>query len=637
MGNSRGSGRESGGKRSWQGGSSSSSSSSSSRAQGQAGAPSKGLSSQGITDAVTACTTPQELVQVIEQNIDNMTAYNLPAAIWKLSKLSCGDPQPYAACVQQYMRLYKGDSARHLSNAVYGLCTAPAAIIRQHQAALQQQLVPAFISKVAAANAQDISNVVYGMAVSGQRLPEESVRRLLGAFVYNLRQTTPQPVSNMLWAVATMEHTVPAGQLQQLLDAFTSMLRQAKPQEVSNTIWAVATVGQKVPARQLQQLLGALVSMLQQAKSQDISNTLWAVAKLEQKTPSGQLKQFLGSFVSTLQQATPQNVSNTLLACAKLSFLPQQLLAAPGLAGLLLAGTPQGLANAAWACGQLGHRDEQLMGALLAEVTQRLGVEIKSSHSTRCNSQNLYNMCWAVAVLDLQQRAQQVLQLAQACSSTWGDTAAEEQRQLWQVHTWLLDFQLAGGQGLQGSLTEQQLQQCEAAWQQQMQHTSEQQHSEFQRSVFASVQRLPITWQQQPQMEQLSVGRDGVTPDGALLLDIAGRTVAGVLVAVEADGPTHFREPDRGLMGTTQYRNRALAVRGYRLGGVVGGSTAAQPDTKQATGPKPQQQQQQQQQQHQQTPVRAAARALLEKAGLPGQGTSQQPTRQRRRRSQPDS
>jgi hypothetical protein len=53
-----------------------------------------------------------------------------------------------------------------------------------------------------------------------------------------------------------------------------------------------------------------------------------------------------------------------------------------------------------------------------------------------------------------------------------------------------------------------------------------------------------------------------------LLLDIAGRTAAGVLVAVEADGPTHFRRPDGRLMGPTQYRNRALAVRGYRLVGV---------------------------------------------------------------------
>uniref|UniRef100_A0A383VC34 RAP domain-containing protein n=2 Tax=Tetradesmus obliquus TaxID=3088 RepID=A0A383VC34_TETOB len=539
-----------------------------------------------------------------------MTAYNLPAAILKLSKLKCGDPRPYAACMQRYMRFYKSDSARHLSNVVYGLCTAPAAITRQHQAALQQQLMPAFVAKLPAVNAQDISNVLYGMAVSGQLFPDEVVQRLMAAFVDQLQHAKPQNVSNTLWAVATMGQTMPDWQLQQLLGVFVSILQQAKPQEVSNTLLAVAKMGQTAPAGQLQQLLAAIVSMLQQAK--------------------------------------PQEVSNTLLACAKLCFLPQQLLAAPGLAGLLLADTPQGLANAAWACGQLGHRDEQLMAALLAEVTQRLGAALDSdgSNCDEFTSQALCNVCWAVAVLDLQQHAQQVLQLAQACSSIWAGMVTENFQQLWQVHTCLLDFQLAGGQGLQGSLTEQQLQQCRAAWDHSMQATAKQRHAEFQCAVFAAVQQLPIVWQQQPQMEQPSVGRDGVTPDGALLLDIAGRTAAGVLVAVEADGPWHFRQPDGGLMGTTQYKNKALPRRGYRLvsvpwwerdelhgdvecqkqylmrlleeAGVVSGQPTAPPGEEQASRRK----QQQQQQQQQSTPAKAAAKALLQRAGLPGQGTS---------------
>jgi hypothetical protein len=113
-----------------------------------------------------------------------------------------------------------------------------------------------------------------------------------------------------------------------------------------------------------------------------------------------------------------------------------------------------------------------------------------------------------------------------------------------------------------------------------------------------------------------------VTPDGALLLDIAGRTAAGVLVAVEADGPTHFRQPDGALTGPTLYRNRALAVRGYSLvsvpghawaklqndaqrqqqylmrqfeaAGVVSGRTAAQQLQQQQQPQQPQQQQEQQ-------------------------------------------
>jgi hypothetical protein len=378
-------------------------------------------------------------------------------------------------------------------------------------------------------------NVLYGVALSRQQLKEQAL--------------------------------LEAGQLQQLLAAFVGILEDAKPQEVSNTLWAVAKMEQQVPAEQLQLPLTAFVSMLQHAKPQEVSNTLWAVATMGQQIPAEQLQQLLTAFVGMRQHANPQDVSNVLLACAKLGFLSQQLLAAPRLAGLLAADTPQGLANAAWACGQLGHRNEQLMAALLAEVQQRLSAAGPNS-SCSFNSQSLCNMCWGVAVLDLQQHAQQVLLLAQACSRQWDRTAPQNLLQLWQVHTWLLDFQLAWGQGLQGSLTEQQLQQCKAAWDADLQQQARQPPTQWLRSVLAAVQRLPIAWQQQPQMEQLSIGRDGVTPDGALLIDIAGRTADGVLVAVEADGPSHFRQPDGGMTGPTQYRNRALAVQGYRLASV---------------------------------------------------------------------
>jgi hypothetical protein len=555
-----------------------------------------------ITGDIINKSTAEQLEKLIQQHIHSMTASNLPAAIMRLQKLKVQQPQLYAVCVQRYQQFAAADSTRHLSNVVYALCKAPEVIRRQHQATLQQQLVPAFLAKCAEANAQDISNVLYGMADSGQRLLEEAVQQLLNALVGQLHQAKPQNVSNTLWAVAKLGQQVPSGQLQQLLHAVVGQLHQAKPQDVSNTLWAVATMGQQVPAGQLQQLLNALVGQLHQAKPQDMVNTLWAVAKLGQQVPSGQLQQLLhavvgqlhqakpqefsnalwavatmgqqvparqlqqllDAFVAKLQQAMPQEASNTLTACAKLGFLPQRLLAAPGLAGLLAAGKPQELANAAWACGQLGHRDEQLMAALLAEVQQRL-TAAKTSSSRSFNSQELCILGWAVAVLDLQQHAQQVLQMAKACSSMWSSIKEEGQWQLWQVHTWLLDFDLAGGQGLQVSLTQQQLQQCAEAWDQALRQTAKTRHTVFQRSVFAAVHRLPIAWQQQPQMEQLSMGTDGVTPNGALLIDIAGRTADGVLVAIEADGPTHFRQPDGGLMGTTQYWNKALAVRGYRL------------------------------------------------------------------------
>jgi hypothetical protein len=53
-----------------------------------------------------------------------------------------------------------------------------------------------------------------------------------------------------------------------------------------------------------------------------------------------------------------------------------------------------------------------------------------------------------------------------------------------------------------------------------------------------------------------------------LSIDITATTAAGVQLAVEADGPSHFRWPDssdRGLMGSTLFRNRALSARGYTV------------------------------------------------------------------------
>jgi hypothetical protein len=598
------------------------------------------LNPRRITALTRDCSTAEQLVAIIDRHLGSMDAINLAAAIVQLSRLRCTHPEAYAACLQRYLPLVPDDTPRHVANVLYALCKAPTAIRQQHQAVLQQQLLPAFMSKLQDAAPQNISNVLYGMAFSGQPLQQQQMQQLVTAFIGILHQAKPQEVSNTLWAVATMGQQVPARQLQQLLDALVDMRQQAKPQAVSNTLWAVATMGQQVPAVQLQQLLDAVVDMRQQAnaqnlsntlwavatmgqqvpavqlqqlldavvdmrqqanaqnlsntlwavatmgqqvpaeqvqqllgalvdvrhktKPQDVSNTLWAVATMGQQLPAAQLQQLLGALRKQLQRAMPQHIANTLWACAKQQYLPQQLLTAPGVVEPLRAGSAQNLANAAWACGQLGHGDGLLVAALLAEVQQRLASGAVHD-SNKFTSQGLCNLCWAAAVLDLQQQASQLQQLAHACSSIWSSTATENHQQLWQVHTWLLDFQLAGGQGLQGSLTEQQLQQCRAAWEQQMQDTARQRVTDFQRSVFAAMSQLPIIWQQQPQMEQLSFGRDGVIADGTLLVDIAGRTAAGVLVAVEADGPWHFRQPDGGLMGPTQYRNRALAVRGYRV------------------------------------------------------------------------
>jgi hypothetical protein len=218
--------------------------------------------SKQIIAAIMNSSTAEELAARITKHIDNMDAINLSAAIMKLCKLQVQQPQLYDACVQRYLQFAAADSTRNLSNMVFALCKAPQSIRNlEHQAALQQQLVQAFVAKCAAeASAQDISNLLYSMAASGPQWPEETVQQLLAAFASQLHQATPQHMSNSLWAVAAMGQQVPSAQLQQLLNALVGQLHQAKRRDVSNTLWAVTQLGQleQVPPGQLQQLLAVM-------------------------------------------------------------------------------------------------------------------------------------------------------------------------------------------------------------------------------------------------------------------------------------------------------------------------------------------------------------------------------------------
>jgi hypothetical protein len=127
---------------------------------------------------------------------------------------------------------------------------------------------------------------------------------------------------------------------------------------------------------------------------------------------------------------------------------------------------------------------------------------------------------------------------------------------------WLLDCQLPtdDSKGLAGVLTQQQLEQCRASWQQLLAaEAGTGKVSQFQQAVLDALLRLPAaTWRQPPALEQ-------PTADWAALIDITAVTTAGVKLAIEADGPQHFVRPGNMLDGSTQHRNRVLEARGYTL------------------------------------------------------------------------
>jgi hypothetical protein len=263
---------------------------------------------------------------------------------------------------------------------------------------------------------------------------------------------------------------------------------------------------------QLQRLLAAHVQQLPLPESspQCISNTLWAVATLKADIATEALEAIFDTFAVRLQAAEPQALSNALWAASTLhpSFLPRQILQDPAavkfVVEVLLPGMKiQELSNVTVACGLLGWDDPALLlplvsrAAELAELERQQQQQVAGAaqedtqlqqspassvglpdatsssgsdsysrrggniSSTVSNTQAWCNICWAAAVLNLTELTPQLLPMAAQAAAAWGRLGEEDLVQLFQLHMWLTD---SGGKGLAGTLNEQQLEECRAAW-----------------------------------------------------------------------------------------------------------------------------------------------------------------------------
>jgi len=490
----------------------------------------------------------QQLLSAFSQQLADLNSQDVSNTLWAVATIGQQVPaKQLQQLLSAFSRQFADAKPQEVSNTLWAVATMG----QQVPAEQLQQLLSALSRQSADLRPQEISNTLWAVATMGQQYPAKQVQQLVSAFSQQLADALPQNISNTLWAVATLGQQVPAKQLQQLLSAFSRQLADAKPQAISNTLWAVATMGQQVPAKQLQQQLSAFSCRLAEAKPQEISNSLWAVATMLHQLSVEQLRGLVEAFTSKLDAAHMQNIANALWACAKQQYTPMQLLTAleqrqHALRQQFTSTAPMHLSSIAHACGQLDYCSQLLPGALLQAAADRCRQEGVKAFDT----QGFSNLCWSAAVLDQQQYARQVLELAAACSTVFSGCQAETLQQLYQVHLWLPG-------GLSGVLTPQQLQQCRKEWE--LQLAANAKASKLQKQVFAAVQQLPPgTLQQQPVMEQR-------TADGAFSIDIAVTTAAGSQVAIEVDGPWHFLRPGNTLNGPTRSRNRGLAARGWRV------------------------------------------------------------------------
>jgi hypothetical protein len=498
----------------------------------------------------------QQLLAGFIGKISTDTPQGIANVIWGVRTM--GQQLP-AEQLQQLLAGFIGKlstaTPQEIANVIWGV----AKIEQQVPAEQLQQLLAGFLSKLSTATPQNIANVIAGLANMGQQLPAEQLQQLVSGLLHVLGVAIPKDISKVIWSVATMGQQLLTGQLKELLIEFIGKLSTATPQNIANVIWGVATMGQQLPAEQLQQLLSGFVGNLGTAKPQEISMAILGVAKMCQEQVSTiQLQQLMVALTVKLPSASPQAVAISMWGLAHLQpqpFFPAPLLeskAKQTIVRMVADMIPQNLANIAWACGIWGHGDEQLLLPLFKRVEDN-SLVLRGQYLP--SVQNLTNMCWAAAVLNMQQLVSHVEQFAAAISSRWEDVFAKEKQQLHQVHMWLLDLN-SSSRGLLGCLSEQQLKECREPWQKQIAEMAvSAKTSPAHRSVLEAAAMLPGL-SQPPQLE-------AVTADSLHSIDVLVVTKAGVPVAILVDGRHRFRQPDLQPTGTTQWRNRSLAARGY--------------------------------------------------------------------------
>jgi hypothetical protein len=447
--------------------------------------------------------SPEQLAALVQQwmgrvAVDQQTARNCANLAYYCSKLGyVEDLDLYRDLLHRFM-VVKGDAnPQNVSNPLYALGSQG-----QLRGLLGQDVLMGLLQQLQQTvelKPQDVSNALWAAAKveSGDR-PQlrEVVTQLLSGFMRTVSSATPQAVANTLYALALLPRAWPMDSALQLVERLVQLLPGATPQAVSNALWALGQYAEQgwllnLPKQSMARVMAAATELLTQlspgatqgrpggsrpvVNGQDLSNACWGVAKLQQlgDAPPGQHQPWQAPFsnaahdvVHVLPLATSQTVSNTLWACAAVRHYPRRLLQdLTGLMPKVQQANTQDVANLAWALAVLA--PDPPPAALMASLLQQMQ-DLLARQPAAATSQALVNTAWAAAVLDQQQLAGQLAPLAAAAFSQqlWPTSQAEEQYQWHQVHLWLIDTQVLGPAGLGAvpGVTQQQLEQCRAAW-----------------------------------------------------------------------------------------------------------------------------------------------------------------------------
>jgi hypothetical protein len=426
---------------------------------------------------------------VVKEGADPQAISNLLYALGSQPKLQgLLDVHDLVELLQQLQQVAAGTPPQAISNALWAAAKCEPGDSPQ-LGQVVAQLLRRFVGSLGDAEPQGVSNTLHALALLPRAWPMDSALQLVEQLVQVLPQAQPQHVSSALWALGQYVvrgwlaplYAQPCAPLQAAVTEFAGALAASsqvvKPVEASNGLWGMAMLQAQVHRRVVAQLLGCVVQ--EQQDAQALVRACWAVAKLQldpalvgtQQPWWSPFRSAAQACVPLLPRATPQQVADMLWACAMVRHYPQQLLQAitQGSAPLrqVQQANAEEVADLAWALAVLA--PDPPPTALLASLLGRMQ-DLLAQQPAAVNNQALANTAWAVAVLDQQQLAAQLVPLAAAAFSQqrWSSSQVEDLTQWHQVHLWLTDTKGPSGLGGLAGVSQQQLQQCRETWEQGM-------------------------------------------------------------------------------------------------------------------------------------------------------------------------
>lgn len=358
--------------------------------------------------------------------------------------------------------------------------------LRSKNPTLLKRLVALWLQVVVDADTRQCANVLwmFGRIGDGE---QQAWDRTWTEYIKHM-QCDPvvpaQEISSVLWACGKLRKQPTPEELQLLLEAFLqpAVLDSAAPQALSNLALALTQLRQlgswnaQISQEQLLLLLGdaQLEALAANGTPQAVANVLMSLARLATgDVPVLSLErsqhcanQLLPAAVRGTQATWNfQAVSTAVFAFGQLGWrsTDSQLVqlmdalvrSAPRWCRASASGDIQQLVDG---CVQLNYRNEALMQQLLQRGKQLLQPSPQGRRRLSAERADILaaNLSWAVAALDMQQYAAQVLEVVK--SSGVGGRAKlhpADLRKLWKSHTWLLKRGLCGGEGLSGIVSKE--------------------------------------------------------------------------------------------------------------------------------------------------------------------------------------